>query len=177
MRLLLLHLIFPPAMLCDRRRCAALCCVLGLTGLLGACEPDQPAAGAATRPAAAVDPATPARFLARLDAHTEEEMLELLRRAEASLGEGREYPQFEPVEFILHGREATFFLRSNYQQYRGIVDLAARLDAFGIIDMKICEAWMASRNVTRGELPAFVETVPYGPATEDRLQRDGYIYF
>lgn len=117
------------------------------------------------------------RYIAEFRDHSEAEFRELLRRAESVISESRSYPQFEPIEFVLHGPEARFFLRENYARYREIVDRAARLDAFGIVDIKICEGWMALRKVQPGDLPAFVETVPYGPALEEQLRREGYVYF
>lgn len=118
-----------------------------------------------------------ARLVARIEAHTADELEAILRRAERAIAAGRKYPDFEPVEFILHGPEAEFFIHRNYERHREIVDLAARLDAFGVIDVKICEQWMAGNGVVRGDLPAFIETVPFGPTAEEKLLREGYVYF
>lgn len=117
------------------------------------------------------------RYLAQIEEHSESEFMAILRRAETVITAAQSYPDFEPIEFVLHGAEAAFFLRANYDRHRELVDLAARLDAFGVVDIKICEAWMAIRNVHADQLPAFVETVPYGPAREAQLQREGYAYF
>ncbi len=156
-------------------------CLLSLGSLAG-CEREsqaQPLVSTEVPGAAELTPALNpgSRYLAQIEAHTVEEFARLLQRAEAAITEDETYPQFEPIEFILHGSEAAFFVRSNYPQFREIVDRAARLDAFGVIDIKICEGWMSLRNVQRAELPAFVETVPYGPAAEKQLLREGYIYF
>ena len=155
--------------------------------LLAGCERSEPEAAS---PAAAAPAGTPAtgpvaepaidlsqKYLARIREHTEAEFMSILRRAETVITEAQSYPRFEPIEFVLHGAEAGFFVRDNYDRYQEIVDLAARLDAFGVVDIKICEAWLSMRNVQPDQLPAFVETVPYGPALEDRLEREGYIYF
>ena len=67
---------------------------------------------------------------------------------------------------MLHGDEINLFRRANYSQNQDLVDLAARLDAFRVIDVQVCETWMRTHQVRPEDLPPFVETVPYGP---DRL--------
>ncbi len=124
-----------------------------------------------------VAPGLEGRLVARIESHTAEELESILRRAESTIDSGRGFPDFEPVEFILHGPEAEFFIHRNYERHREIVDLAARLDAFGVIDVKICEQWMAVNGVSRGDLPAFIDTVPFGPRAEEQLLREGYVYF
>ncbi len=154
-----------------------LLCMLALAG----CGPGEPAT---SDKAQAVAPDSPGasfdlsqKYMANIQDHTEAEFMGILRRAEQVITAAQSYPDFEPIEFVLHGAEAGFFVRENYTRYREIVDLAARLDAFGVVDIKICEAWMSLRNLPREQLPAFVETVPYGPAREEQLEREGYRYF
>ncbi len=160
--------------------------LLGGLLMLAGCDQDAtvaaPSQPAVSVTATASTPSAPSidlsrKYMAHIQEHTEVEFLSILRRAEKVISEAQAYPQFEPIEFVLHGPEAGFFVRSNYPRYQEIVDLAARLDAFGVVDIKICEAWLSMRNVQLDELPAFVETVPYGPATTERLEREGYTYF
>lgn len=117
------------------------------------------------------------RLIARIQDRTADELSVLLVRAEKTIAAWEVYPDFDPIEFILDGPEARLFVRSNYPQHRDLVDRAARLDAFGVIDVKICERWMEANEVMESDFPAFVDTVNYGPAAKRQLLREGYIYF
>jgi intracellular sulfur oxidation DsrE/DsrF family protein len=108
--------------------------------------------------------------------HSADEIKALLERA-------RDTYESVPVEtrddlriaMVLHGPDVEFFARRNYDQYRDIVDMAAQLDAFGLIDMKVCAASASSRGIDNDEFPPFIEIVPYGPAEISRLEEEGYI--
>jgi len=119
------------------------------------------------------------RYLVEIELHTEAELLQALQRSEQLLNEGilsRHSPS--PVRFVLHGPEAKILLLQNYPRYKSTVDLAARLSAFGVVDLKVCETWMGGNGVNPEELPPFVGTVPYAPAEVRRLMREqDYIYF
>lgn len=117
------------------------------------------------------------RYLAQIRVHTAGEIEALLQRASLLAQQASDYGNFEPIAVVLHGDEAEVFRHGNYQQNQRIIDLAAKLDAFKVIDLRICETWMRLNNVKRSEMPAFVETVPYGPAEERKLKRKGYKYF
>ena len=79
------------------------------------------------------------------------------------------------IVLVLHGPDIDIFRQQNYDKHKPLVDLAARLDAFDIIDMRICEATMSSMGVERSEVPAFIESVPYAPREISRLLDEGYI--
>lgn len=124
--------------------------------------------------AAVEDPDKP--YISVIHAHTPEELAGVLERAQAwSLG-FETYPK-TPIALVLHGAEAQVFVKKNYQQYKKIVDLAAQLDAYNVVDVRICETWMGYRDVDKNELPPFVDTVPFGPAEEARLIEAGYQSF
>ena len=116
-------------------------------------------------------------YVAKIQAHTGEELTEILTRIDSLYESGESYPQSNPVALVLHGDEASLFLRQNYKENKDIVDLAARLDAFNAVDIQVCETWMRYSSVPRTELPAFVDTVPFGPDTEKALLEQGYEYF
>lgn len=114
-------------------------------------------------------------YLFDVSNHTIEELEALLARAE-------EVSQTHPTEFedlkivmILHGPDVDWFTHQNYEYNRKLVDLAARLDALDVIDMKVCEVTMQHRGVVKDDLPAFIESVPYAPTAIDELLHDGYI--
>lgn len=117
------------------------------------------------------------RYMTQIRLHTPMELEALLERASGLVGQAQQYKSFEPIAVVLHGNEANAFRFDNYQRYRKLIDLAARLDAYKVIDVKICETWMRVNNVQRSELPAFVDTVPFGPAEQRKLYREGYQAF
>ena len=57
------------------------------------------------------------------------------------------------------------------------MDQAARLDAFDIVDVKICQTMMSISGVERDDIPAFIDQVPDGRIEVERLQNKGYVYF
>lgn len=116
-------------------------------------------------------------LVAHIEAHTAEELSSILSRAEALLEAEEQYSSQQPIALILHGDETEAFLKGNYSAYRELVDLAARLDAFNVIDVQVCETWMRDNGVEREQLPPFVNTVPYGPAAERELIERGYDHF
>lgn len=117
------------------------------------------------------------KYVAKIQAHTPSELNDILSRLDSMLQQEGEFPSSQPLALVLHGDEAEAFLQKNYQDHRALVDLAARLDAFNAVDIQICETWLRGAKVKQGELPAFVDTVPYGPAVEEELLDDGYEYF
>lgn len=116
------------------------------------------------------------QLMVQIHAHTPDELSGILNRAQIWADQYETYPE-EPIAIVLHGPEASVFVKANYQKYKQLVDLAAKLDAFNVVDVRICERWMGSNNVKKNELPPFVETVPYGPAEEERLIKAGYQEF
>lgn len=119
------------------------------------------------------------RYLAEIELHTEAELLAALQRSQALFDAGElKLHSDQPVRLVLHGPEVFALLLQNYQQHKQTVDLAARLSAFGIVDVKVCETWMRGVKVNPEELPPFIGTVPYAPAEEKRLlDEEGYIWF
>jgi intracellular sulfur oxidation DsrE/DsrF family protein len=79
------------------------------------------------------------------------------------------------VVMALHGSDIPFFATNETGKYDDIVDLAAKLDAFGVFDFKLCAATASRLEVAESEVPAFIEFVPYGPQEIDRLKEAGFI--
>ena len=117
------------------------------------------------------------QFLAQVQAHSKSEIVTLLERADAVLAKVVEGQKVTPIQFVLHGEEVRLFFRENYQQNKALVNRAAQLDAFDVIDIKVCETWLRINGEPLDQLFPFVETVPLGPAEERRLLNQGYIYF
>lgn len=116
-------------------------------------------------------------LLAAIRVNTPEAVFDVLERLDALASGAADFPRHEPVVMILHGDEALAFTRAEYGVYKAAVDRAARLDAFGLLDVRICETWMRAKGVEHGDLPPFVDTVPDGVVEERRLEAEGYVRF
>lgn len=119
----------------------------------------------------------PVRGVLDITVHTLDELRVLLDRAEQLAGTLQPKGENASVVLVLHGPEVEFFASSNYGKYKDIVDQAARLDAFDIVDVKICQTMMSIQGVARDDIPAFIEQVPLGQAEINRLVGEGYVYF
>jgi len=119
----------------------------------------------------------PLRAVLDISVHTIEELRVLLDRAEQLAMAPRPGGEEDRVVLVLHGPEVEFFAIRNYATYRDIVDQAARLDAFNVVDVRICETMMREYGLGAGDIPSFIERVPFGPGEVERLRREGYAYF
>jgi intracellular sulfur oxidation DsrE/DsrF family protein len=131
----------------------------------------RPAAWAAD----ATPPAAPHRLF-HITLHTPAEIEGMLTRAEQLSKTRRPDATHPAIALVLHGPEIEFFARRNYSKYRRLVDLAAKLDAAGVVEVKMCQTEMRARELPPNEVPGFIELVPYGPDEEQRLLRKGYVY-
>ena len=119
----------------------------------------------------------PNKAVLDITVHTIDELKVLFDRAE-QLALAPQPPGGEAsVILVLHGPEVEFFSISNYDKYKDIVDQAARLDAFDVVDVKICQTMMEIKGIPRNDIPAFIEQVPQGPAEVEKLVGEGYVYF
>lgn len=115
------------------------------------------------------------RYLFDVTKHGKKELQTLLNRVEEiHLTEREKYEGLDLV-LILHGPDILLFTNDNYKENKPLVDLAARLDAFGMIDLKICETYMSMADIQRSEVPPFIESVPFAPREIERLTDIGYI--
>lgn len=117
---------------------------------------------------------TPGRYV-EVSPENTEALADLLTRIDALTTP--DLSDFDPVVIIVHGPEAPVFLRRNYGSNKALVDLAARLDALGIADVRMCETWMAHNGVVREDLAPFVDTVRLAPEEVERLEEGGYVRF
>ena len=128
-------------------------------------------------PAPSPGEAVPSRAVLDISVHTIEELRVVLDRAEQLAMAPYSGRGEDSVVLELPGPEVVFFAISNYEQYRDIVDQAARLDAFEVVDLRICETMMSEYGLEPDDIPSFIERVPFGPGEVERLQREGYVYF
>ncbi|RRQ21676.1 DsrE family protein [Thiohalobacter thiocyanaticus] len=111
-----------------------------------------------------------------INLHEPQELRQLLQRLNELAGTPHPAARRPRIALVLHGPEIEFFAIGNYAEYRDMVDLAARLDAFGVIEVKACQTRMESLGLGNDDLPGFIEIVPFGPAEVERLeQEEGYV--
>lgn len=114
-------------------------------------------------------------YLFDITDHSIEELQALLVRAEEV---SQTHPDdFEDLEIvmIIHGPDIDLFTSQNYAENKKLIDLASRLDAYDVIDMKVCEKTMSLRGVDRQDIPPFIESVPYAPSEIKQRLQNGYI--
>ena len=117
-------------------------------------------------------------FLAEITVNSAEEVEQALKRAEQLFEQGVVGDDTGPATFILYGPEVSIFLKENYQQNKAIVDLAARLSAFNVVDIKVCEVRLGLLGRDKNAVHPFVGTVPFGPGEVDRLiKKEKFRYF
>lgn len=119
-----------------------------------------------------------ARHLVRIQLHTPEELYAFLQRSQQLLDAGRvRVGHAAAIEFVLHGPEARSLLLDQYRQNKQLIDLAAKLSAFKVVNISVCETWMEAERIESSRLPPFVSTVPYGPEAESHFLENGYTHF
>ena len=116
-------------------------------------------------------------YVARIKLHTAAEITDLFDRAEMLLDQQGSYALGQPIAFVLHGPEVEYFTRMNYSEYKDMVDKAAQLDAFQLIDVRVCATYLRDNDISPDTLPPFVEVVPYGPDEVLQLKSQGYQEF
>jgi len=102
------------------------------------------------------------------------DLVQLLDTMEAALSSENQQTVTDPVVVILHGDEAFSFLKKNYAANKEIADRAALLDAYKVIEVRMCETWMNDNDVSSEELLPYIDTVPYAPDEIRRLEAEGY---
>jgi intracellular sulfur oxidation DsrE/DsrF family protein len=117
------------------------------------------------------------RTVIDISVHTLEGLKVLFDRAEDLAMRPQAQGQGASIVLVLHGPEVEFFAIGNYEKYKDIVDQAARLDAFDVVDVKICQTMLDARGIERDDIPSFIEQVPVGPVEIERLVRQGYVAF
>ncbi|MDT8403714.1 MAG: DsrE family protein [Sulfuriflexus sp.] len=115
------------------------------------------------------------RFAYDIVLHKPEEIHALLRRAEKLAKAPRPASEQANIAMVLHGPEIDIFAINNYPKYREIVDLAAKLDAYNVIEIKMCQSVMRKRGLKNHDVPGFIELVPYAPAELEKLRQRDYV--
>ena len=107
--------------------------------------------------------------------HDAADLALLLHRLERLVMQPRAQGAMPQIALVLHGPEVEFFALKNYPKYQELVDLAAKLDAFKIIEVKACQTRMKSLGLMDEDMPAFIELVPFGPDEIQQLVEQNYL--
>jgi len=131
---------------------------------------------------AQVEPETPSvnplGYVARIHNDSPKEVADALKRAESLYLEGKLSELTDPISIVLHGPEVEIFFKDKYDEYKNIVDLAARLSAFGVVNVQVCETQTGIMGRSRSSVHSFIGTVPFGPTKVKRLlNQQSYVYF
>ncbi|MGB2002536.1 MAG: acyl-CoA transferase, partial [Porticoccaceae bacterium] len=78
-------------------------------------------------------------LIARLDFEQADQIVEALLRVEAYYEQQGFTESHTPVTFVIFGPPVAIFFKTNYSDNKQIVDLAARLTALQVIDVRVCE--------------------------------------
>jgi len=128
------------------------------------------AAAALAGPALAAEGAP--RVYLEVSPDDEDDLSRLFDTLEGSLEDGLAIDG--PVIVVLHGDEARPFTSGAPSP---LVDRGARLQAFDLVELRMCETWMTDNGIAREDLPPFVDVVPFAPEEVKRLEDDGYLPF
>lgn len=109
-----------------------------------------------------------------ISVHTVDELRGVLQRAEILVSQPKSASQPANIALMLHGPEIKYFSIGQYSQYKDIVDLAARLDAYNVVELKMCETAMKDFGIEKSDIPSFIEFVPNGEVELNQLSRRGY---
>ena len=117
-------------------------------------------------------------YLARIEQNDPREVKQVLLKAERYYFDHGMSTKLPVIALVLHGPEVEIFFRNNYTRYKPIVDLAARLSALNVVDIKVCRTRLRYLETEVDQLYPFVGSVPYGPAEIERLAGEaGFVYF
>ena len=120
----------------------------------------------------------PGGYLARISNDSPEEVANALKRAEELYFSGGLPADIGPIALVLHGPEVEIFFKDKYKKYKETVDLAARLSAFGVVDVRVCETRTGIMGRQRSSIHPFIGTVAFGPSEVKRLLgQQNYVYF
>ncbi len=117
-------------------------------------------------------------FVARVDFERADQLIGALERAEEYYQQEGMSLSHPPVAFVIFGSPVSIFFKENYQDNSKVVDLAAKLTALNVIDVKVCEFSYIKAGLDSSDLLPFVSTVPFGPKELSRLiEEESYSYF
>ena len=119
------------------------------------------------------------RYVADIELQSSKQLTELLQRASQLLLDGVAAQDGIPkVSFVLHGPVIKDLLKQNYAGNLQMVNLAARLSALQVVEIKVCRTWMGLNDLEESDLQPFVVPVNLAGSEVERLrQKKNYLDF
>jgi len=119
------------------------------------------------------------KYLADITIHSPQELLDILTRANMLFESGQySAKDSSPIIFLLHGDEARILFKQQYANNKAVVDLAAKLTALNVVDIKVCDIWINGNNLFVKDLQPFVGVANNAVAEAERLvSQENYQYF
>ena len=119
------------------------------------------------------------KYLADISVHSPQELLDILMRADMLFESGQYSAEnSSPIIFLLHGEEARILFKPQYESNKQVVDLAAKLTALNVVDIKVCDIWINGNNLFVKDLQPFVGVANNAAAEAQRLvSQERYQYF
>ena len=133
-----------------------------------------------TLPATAQEPDSGGvRYVADIELQNSQQLIELLQRASQLLLDGVAAQDGIPeVSFVLHGPVIKDLLKQNYAGNLQMVNLAARLSALQVVEIKVCRTWMGLNDLEESDLQPFVVPVNLAGSEVERLrEKKNYLDF
>lgn len=156
-------------------RVLATCLMISAPPLINALEPGSNELSVVPLPGGELGPDEQQAAVYDLSVHDLQEMQLLLERLDQLAQQPSPQSQSARIALVLHGPELKYFTIRNYAMHHELVDLAAKLDAFQVIEVKACNTMMRQLGLQEADMPAFIEIVPYGPNEIRRLVGTGYL--
>jgi len=119
------------------------------------------------------------KYLADITIHSPQALFDILTRADMLFESGQYSAEdASPIIFLLHGDEARILFKQQYENNKEVVDLAAKLTALNVVDIKVCDIWINGNNLFIKDLQPFVGVANNAMAEAERLvSQENYQYF
>lgn len=104
--------------------------------------------------------------------HSAAELQSLFQRAEQL--QQQQPNELNPLVIILSGDELRLFNRKVYRDNKELIDWAARLSAFGAVDLRAVERELTFRHMEKSDVPTFLTLINGLEAELKTLTEQGY---
>lgn len=118
------------------------------------------------------DNSTQLRYYQVAQEHTTVELQSIFQNAEE--WQQQQTNQLNPLVVVLTGDELRLFNRKYYRENKELIDWAARLSAFGALELRAIERELTFRHMEASDVPAFLVIVGTFEAELQSLESQGY---
>ncbi len=114
------------------------------------------------------------QYMFDISGHSREELMALLKRADEVAAVSAPETDNLGITLILDGPNIGWFAKQDYENNKELVDLAARLDALKVIDLKVSQQTVRHYGYSESEIPDFIDRVSFAPEEMRRLENSEY---